>query len=83
MTLLEAQTFQNCTSLTNVTLPDGLVKIEDYVFYNTGITSITIPDSVTSLGISAFSNCASLEWSDESRQVAVPELLFFEGCDTG
>ena len=63
-------------------MPDGLVKIEDYVFYNTGITSITIPDSVTSLGISAFSNCASLESATLGNGLTKVDKWLFRNCSS-
>ena len=53
--------FYNCTSLTSVTIPDGVATIEKCAFYNcTSLTSVTIPDSVTTIGEYAFSDCTSL-----------------------
>ena len=44
----------------NTTLPSGITKIDDYAFYNSGITSMVIPPSVKSIGKYAFANCMSL-----------------------
>ena len=53
--------FLNCTSLTSVTIPDGVTGIGDYAFaYCRSLTSVTIPDSVTSIGNRAFDDCDSL-----------------------
>lgn len=52
--------FDGCTSLTSITLPEGLTTITSYAFYNTGLTSVTIPSSVTSIGNGAFDNCTAL-----------------------
>ncbi len=53
--------FSNCTSLTEITIPDSVTRIGEYAFwYCTSLTSITIPDSVTSIGYYAFYNCRSL-----------------------
>ena len=53
--------FQNCTSLTSVTIPDSVTSIEYFAFQNcTSLTSVTIPDSVTEIRSSAFYNCSSL-----------------------
>ena len=56
-------TFQNCTSLTSVTIPDSVTSIGNTAFLGcTSLTSITIPDSVTSIGEYAFYECNSLRY---------------------
>jgi hypothetical protein len=53
--------FNDCSSLTRITLPDGLTDIESGAFYGcSSLTSITIPESVTSIGSCVFQNCSSL-----------------------
>ena len=53
--------FYQCTSLTNVTIPVGVLSIEYSSFsYCTGLVSITIPNSVTIIGDSAFWQCTNL-----------------------
>ena len=53
--------FEDCRSLTSITIPDGITSIGKYAFRDcTGLTSITIPNSVTSIGVSAFYGCKSL-----------------------
>src|SRR5262249_14985780 len=55
------ESFYNCTSLTNVTIPNGGNTIGDNAFYNCiSLPAVTIPNSVTSIGHDAFSLCASL-----------------------
>jgi len=47
--------FENCSMLTSVTLPEGLESIGDYAFYGcTGIKSITLPTSLKTIGESSF-----------------------------
>ena len=57
---LTKETFQNCTALESVTLPDGLEEIQDRAFKNTKLTSISIGAVVTSIGADAFENTSNL-----------------------
>jgi len=53
--------FQNCASLTNVTVPNSVVSIGEYAFqFCNGLTNIAIGTNATSIGNAAFSDCASL-----------------------
>ena len=59
-----------CTSLTGVTIPEGVTKIEDFAFsYCSSLTDITLPESLTSIGADAFSDCSSL------TDITLPESL--------
>jgi len=51
----------NCTSLTRVTIADGVANIEAFAFQNcTHLASVTIPGSVTNIGADAFIACPGL-----------------------
>ena len=52
--------FSSASSITSISLPDGLTYIGKYAFMGTAIESITIPSSVQSIGTSAFLECNSL-----------------------
>ncbi|MBR1891825.1 MAG: leucine-rich repeat domain-containing protein, partial [Clostridia bacterium] len=53
--------FYNCSSLTSVTIGNGVTSIGDRAFYGcSGLTSVTIPDSVTSIHSGAFYGCYKL-----------------------
>ena len=54
--------FQNCSDVTSVLIPEGVVSIMFAAFdMCTSLKNITIPNSVVSIDITAFSNCISLE----------------------
>ena len=53
--------FTRFTSLTSVTLPEGLQIFGSYSFYCcVSLTTVTIPDGVTAIGNYAFNDCSSL-----------------------
>ncbi len=61
VTSIGDKAFAECTSLTSITIPDGVASIGEAAFYGcANLTSITIPDSVTSIGRYAFFDCTSL-----------------------
>jgi len=61
--------FANCENLTSVSLPDGITVVEEYAFYNTGLTSIVLPNTVQRVEKAAFSDCKSLQSCDLGRGV--------------
>ena len=53
--------FSDCSSLSNIVIPDSVTDIGDYVFFHCrSLSNIVIPDSVTDIGEGAFSGCSSL-----------------------
>ena len=58
LTTIGNYSFQGCTGLTDITIPNGVNTIGQSAFEDcTGITSITLPNSVTEIGGHAFSHC--------------------------
>ncbi len=56
------KSFQNCSKLTAITIPNGVTRIESYAFDGCkGLKEITIPNSVTHIGLRAFYGCASVQ----------------------
>ena len=67
VTFIEWLAFDNCRSLTSVTIPNSVIIIQDGAFANcSSLTSVTIPNSVTSIArsndgtIGAFYGCNNL-----------------------
>ena len=61
MTAIGKNAFQNCTSLTNITIPDSVISIGIGAFNNcSGLASITIPSSVKCIERFAFDGCIGL-----------------------
>ena len=55
--------FQDCYSLTSITIPNSVTEIGYMAFYKcTALKSLTIPNSVTEIGDEAFYGCSSLEY---------------------
>ena len=53
--------FDGCTSLTSVTIPNSIERIDDNAFKDcSALTEVTIPNSVEYIGNNAFRSCSSL-----------------------
>ena len=53
--------FEDCSSLSSLTLPSSLQSIGDRVFWDcSSLTSLTLPSSLQSIGYWAFEGCSSL-----------------------
>ena len=57
ITAIPANAFYGSFGLKAVTIPESVVEIGHYAFYNTGLLEITLPDSVEVIGEYSFSNC--------------------------
>ena len=61
VTAIGGSAFNDCDSLTSVTLPNSITRIGSGAFAECGsLTSIKIPDSVTTIGENAFFECVNL-----------------------
>lgn len=54
MVTLPDSIFRNCSSLKTVSLPDGLLLIEDYCFSGCNFDLLEIPESVSKISFCAF-----------------------------
>lgn len=61
LTKIGYYSFNGCTNLTSITLPESVTTIDYGAFYGCSkLTSINIPNSCTSIGSNAFSSCSKL-----------------------
>ncbi|MBR0178203.1 MAG: leucine-rich repeat protein [Bacteroidales bacterium] len=61
LTSIESTTFESCTNLTSIEIPNSVTSIEYAAFWNCfGLISIEIPNSVTVIGNRVFCYCSSL-----------------------
>ena len=72
--------FSGCTELKTINFEDGITKIPDGMFSNTGIAEIEIPDTVTSIG-DAFRECVNLSIIKIPASVTAIKPTAFEGSE--
>ena len=69
--IIGGEAFRNKNTMTNVSIPEGIVTIEAKAFENcTALTAVDIPDTVTKVSANAFSNCTALESVELSKNLA-------------
>ena len=75
--------FYECTSLTEITIPDSVTSIGEFAFRGcSSLTSINIPDGVTEIGYKLFENCSSLTSIDLGNSVTSIGESAFERCSS-
>ena len=64
--------FEGCTSLTSITVPEGMTELPSFAFnYCNYLTTVTLPSTLTSIKNHVFANCSRL------TQAAIPEGVTF------
>lgn len=54
--------FSGCTSMTSITIPEGVVKIYSMAFYNcVALESVKLPNTLATLFMGSFQNCSGIK----------------------
>ena len=81
VTTIGGSAFEDCDSLTSVTIGNGVTTIGEWAFYNcSSLTSVAIGDSVITIGDSAFRDCTSLTSVTIPDSVTTIGVQAFFGC---
>ena len=60
VTNIDADAFEYCEKITELTILGSITSIGNYAFYQSKITSITLPNTLTTIGEDAFGECSLL-----------------------
>ncbi len=76
-------TFNNCSSLTEIIIPDGVEEIGANCFKGCrSLEKITIPETVIFIGSGAFCGCSALKEITIPEGIAEIQLETFSGCSS-
>ena len=80
VTSIGSSAFNNCSSLTSVTIPNSVTSIGSSAFSGcTSLASVTIPNSVTNISCDAFNGCSKLKKIEISDSVTYIGSKAFDG----
>ena len=78
--VIQHAAFQDC-SLKNVTIPCGVISIEDYAFYGSELEHCVIPESVTSIGYAAFEDTPWMTKKRIEEPLIIVNGIVIDGAD--
>lgn len=78
VTAIGDEPFQGNSTLTSITIPEGVTEIAYYAFDGcTSLTNVTIPEGVTYIGNKAFIGCTSLKSVSLPASLTVCDRAFY------
>ena len=82
ITALPIQAFYKSTNVENLILPNTLITIGEEMFYQSKLKTVVIPANATTIGNSAFEQCASLISIDIPANVETIGTAVFKDCSS-
>ena len=82
ITALPIQAFYKSTNVENLILPNTLITIGEEMFYQSKLKTVVIPANATTIGNSAFEQCASLISIDIPANVETIGTAVFRYCSS-
>ena len=82
ITALPIQAFYKSTNVEHLILPNTLITIGEEMFYQSKLKTVVIPANATTIGNSAFEQCASLISIDIPANVETIGTAAFKGCSS-
>lgn len=80
VTKIAASSFQQCYTLTNITIPNSVTSFGSLAFSECALKSIAIPNKVTTIGSNVFTACSALTDITISKGVTKIEDGAFSSC---
>lgn len=75
--------FRNCNAITSITLPEGIVNIDNYAFEGcSALNTVQLPSTVQAISYGSFLNCSALSSIDFPDGLSPFGTAAFKGCSS-